>query len=97
MEIRRATRSYGDHTTSPARQPSLEEHVRLHSLGLANLVTEEVEVAAFVSLQDVRGASRVDFKPAIRTEWLELRIKDVYGGSRYKDTAISELYPVFAD
>ena len=50
-----------------------------------------------VSLQDVRGASRVDFKPAIRTEWLELRIKDVYGGSRYKDTAISELYPVFAD
>ncbi|MCO5084638.1 MAG: caspase family protein [Rhizobiaceae bacterium] len=50
-----------------------------------------------VGLQDVRGASRVDFKPAIRTEWLELRIKDVYPGSKYKDTAISELYPVFAD
>jgi hypothetical protein len=50
-----------------------------------------------VSLQDVRGASRVDFKPPIRTEWLELRIKDVYAGSKYKDTAISELYPVFAD
>lgn len=50
-----------------------------------------------VSLQDVRGASRVDFKPAIETEWLELRIKDVYPGAKYKDTAISELYPVFGD
>lgn len=50
-----------------------------------------------VSLQDVRGASRVDFRPPIRTDWLELRIRDVYPGAKYKDTAISELYPVFAD
>ena len=50
-----------------------------------------------VHLQDVRGASRVDFSPAISTEWLELRIKDVYRGTKYKDTAISELYPVFAE
>lgn len=50
-----------------------------------------------VTLQDVRGASKVDFNPSINTDWLELRIKDVYPGSKYKDTAISELYPVFAD
>lgn len=50
-----------------------------------------------VSLQDVRGASRVDFRPPIRTGWLELRIRGVFPGSKYKDTAISELYPVFAD
>jgi hypothetical protein len=50
-----------------------------------------------VSLQDVRGASRVDFKPTIKTEWLELRIREVFPGTKYKDTAISELYPVFAD
>jgi hypothetical protein len=50
-----------------------------------------------VSLQDVRGASRVNFTPAIESDWLELRIKDVYPGAKYKDTAVSELYPVFAD
>lgn len=50
-----------------------------------------------VELQDVRGASRFDFNPPVDTPWLELRIKDVYPGARFKDTAIAELYPVFAE
>jgi uncharacterized caspase-like protein len=50
-----------------------------------------------VSLQDVRGSSRVDFNPPIRSSWLELRLKDVYPGTKFKDTAISELYPIFED
>jgi uncharacterized caspase-like protein len=50
-----------------------------------------------VELQDVRGASRFDFNPPVDTAWLELRIKDVYRGAKFRDTAIAELYPVFAD
>lgn len=50
-----------------------------------------------VTLADVRGASRVDLEEPIAAEWLELRIKDIYPGSKFHDTAISELYPVFAD
>lgn len=50
-----------------------------------------------VELQDVRGASRFDFNPPVDTGWLELRIKDIYPGARFKDTAIAELYPVFAE
>jgi len=50
-----------------------------------------------VSLQDVRGSSRVDFNPPVKSSWLELRLKNVYPGTKFKDTAISELYPIFAD
>jgi uncharacterized caspase-like protein len=50
-----------------------------------------------VSLQDVRGSSRVDFDPPVKSEWLELRLKDFYPGAKFRDTAISELYPIFAD
>lgn len=50
-----------------------------------------------VELQDVRGASRFDFTPPVKSKWLELRIKGVYPGTKFKDTAIAELYPVFAD
>lgn len=50
-----------------------------------------------IGLQDVRGTSRFDFTPPVETSWLELRIKDVYPGAKFKDTAISKLYPVFAE
>jgi len=50
-----------------------------------------------VSLQDVRGSSKVEFNPPVKSSWLELRIKDVYRGTKFRDTAISELYPIFAD
>lgn len=53
--------------------------------------------ALAVRLQDVRGARRVDFDPPVTTPWLELKIGSVYPGAKYRDTAISELYPVFAD
>jgi hypothetical protein len=50
-----------------------------------------------IQLQDVRGPSRVDFNPPIKSSFIELQISEVYPGAKYKDTAISELYPIFAD
>lgn len=50
-----------------------------------------------VDLKDVRGASRFDFDSPVDTAFLQLRIKSVYPGARFKDTAIAELYPVFAE
>ncbi|MBN9070293.1 MAG: caspase family protein [Rhizobiales bacterium] len=50
-----------------------------------------------VTLADVRGTSRVDLSRPVRSDFLQLRIKGVYPGAKYKDTAVSELYPVFAD
>lgn len=50
-----------------------------------------------IQLQDVRGPSRVDFNPPLKTSYLELQISEIYPGAKYRDTAISELYPIFAD
>jgi hypothetical protein len=50
-----------------------------------------------ITLKDVRGASRFDFDAPVDTSWLQLTIKSVYPGAKYQDTAISELYPIFAD
>lgn len=50
-----------------------------------------------ITLQDVRGASRFDFHPPVRTSFLQFSIKDVYPGAKFADTAISELYPIFAE
>jgi Caspase domain len=50
-----------------------------------------------ITLKDVRGASRFDFHAPVETSWLRLTIKSVYPGAKYRDTAISELYPIFAD
>ena len=50
-----------------------------------------------ITLKDVRGSSRFDFDAPIETSWLQLTIKSVYPGTKYQDTAISELYPIFAD
>ena len=50
-----------------------------------------------ITLKDVRGASRFDFDAPIETSWLRLTVNSVYPGAKYRDTAISELYPIFAD
>jgi len=50
-----------------------------------------------VDLADQRGATRFDFQPAIVTNSLKMTIRDVYRGAKYRDTAVSELRPVFAD
>ena len=50
-----------------------------------------------ITLKDVRGSSRFDFDAPIETSWLRLTIESVYPGAKYRDTAISELYPIFAD
>lgn len=69
----------------------------------ANSRIRDLEVATAtgplleVRLQDVRGARRVDFDKPVDTGFLELTIRSVYRGAKYRDTAISELYPVFVD
>jgi len=50
-----------------------------------------------IELRDVRGPSRVDFNPPLKTSYLALQISEIYPGAKYKDTAISELYPIFSD
>lgn len=50
-----------------------------------------------LDLPDQRGSNRFDFQPALRTSSLKMTIRAVYPGSRFKDTAISELRPVFSD
>ena len=50
-----------------------------------------------IELRDVRGSRRVDFDPPLTTSYLQLQISEVYPGVKYSDTAISELYPIFAD
>jgi len=69
----------------------------------ANSRVEQLEArtgdgqAQVITLKDVRGASRFDFDAPVDTSWLQLTIRSVYPGAKYKDTAISELYPIFAD
>ena len=69
----------------------------------ANSRVENVEASTgdgqvqVITLKDVRGTSRFDFDAPIETSWLRLTIQSVYPGSKYRDTAISELYPIFAD
>ena len=50
-----------------------------------------------ITLKDVRGASRFDFDAPVDTSWLRLTVKSVYPGAKYRDTAVSELYPIFKD
>jgi hypothetical protein len=45
----------------------------------------------------MRGASRFDFDAPVQTPWLRLTIRSVYAGAKYRDTAASELYPIFKD
>jgi len=69
----------------------------------ANSRVEQLEASTgdgqvqVVTLKDVRGASRFDFDAPVDTSWLQLAVRSVYPGAKYKDTAISELYPIFAD
>lgn len=69
----------------------------------ANSRVREVEASTgdgqvqVITLEDVRGASRFDFDAPVETSWLRLKIESVYPGTKYKDTAISEFYPIFKD
>jgi uncharacterized caspase-like protein len=50
-----------------------------------------------IELPDVRENNRFEFSKPVKTESLTITIDSVYDGKKYADTAISELYPVFAD
>jgi hypothetical protein len=50
-----------------------------------------------IELPDVRDLNRFEFNRPVSTASISIRLDSVYRGSKYADTAISELYPVFAD
>lgn len=50
-----------------------------------------------IELPDMRDLNRFEFNRAVSTASIAIRVDSVYRGSKYADTAISELYPVFAD
>jgi hypothetical protein len=50
-----------------------------------------------LSLPDEMRANRFTFSSPLEATWLELEIGSVFAGSKYADTALSELVPVFAD
>lgn len=49
------------------------------------------------TLADRRGMARITFEQAVTTRWLTLTIRSVHRGTKYTDTAVSELYPLYAD
>lgn len=48
-------------------------------------------------LPDQRGVRVFEFGQPVRTSSMALTILDVFAGAKYRDTAISELRPIFAD
>lgn len=50
-----------------------------------------------IELPDVRDINRFEFSRPVLTGSIAIRVDSVYRGAKYADTAISELYPVFAD
>ena len=44
-----------------------------------------------ITLADRAGPQRFTFESALAVEWVQLRIQSVYAGTKYKDTAITEL------
>jgi hypothetical protein len=50
-----------------------------------------------IELPDVRDLNRFEFSRPVSTASIAIRVDTVYRGAKYADTAISELYPVFAD
>lgn len=50
-----------------------------------------------IELPDARDLNRFEFSRPITTQSIAIRVESVYRGAKYADTAISELYPVFAD
>ncbi|WP_068418987.1 caspase family protein [Labrenzia sp. OB1] len=48
-----------------------------------------------LSLSDTMGAERYVFETPVEAAWLEIEIGSVFPGSKYKDTAISEVTPLF--
>jgi hypothetical protein len=50
-----------------------------------------------IELPDMRDLNRFEFNRPVSTASIAIRVDSVYRGAKYADTAISELYPVFAD
>ncbi|MFM9938272.1 MAG: NADase-type glycan-binding domain-containing protein [Hyphomicrobiaceae bacterium] len=48
-----------------------------------------------VTLQDTVTEQRISVNPVVRSRWVRLRIGETYRGSRYPDTAITALTPIF--
>ena len=48
-------------------------------------------------LPDQRGVNRFEFGAPVTTSSFTFIIRDIYAGERFRDTAISELRPIFAD
>lgn len=59
------------------------------------LAMDSRKIAA--ELPDRRGMNAFEFGAPVSTRSLELTILDVYPGEKYRDTAISQLRPIFAD
>ena len=66
---------------------------RVSSFELA--MSDGRKVAA--DLPDSRGSNVFEFGGAVATRSLQLTILDVFPGEKYRDTAISQLKPIFAD
>lgn len=50
-----------------------------------------------INLLDDMRADRISFGTPLEASWMELEIDTVFNGSKYTDTALSELVPLFAD
>ena len=50
-----------------------------------------------ITLPDTMQARMFTFAQPVETTWLELQIETVFRGTKYTDTALSELVPIFAD
>lgn len=48
-------------------------------------------------MKDARGLATFEFASPVTTTSMTLAIRDVYRGDRYRDTAISELWPILID
>lgn len=74
-------------------QKTWRNNSRVSSFELA--MSDGRTVAA--DLPDSRGANVFEFGGAVTTRSLQLTILDVFPGEKYRDTAISQLKPIFSD
>lgn len=65
-------------------------------IGLIDVITSDGR-SFTAELPDVRGGNRFDFSQPIATSSLKIVIRSAVAGRKFKDTAVSELSPIFAD